>query len=101
MMKTQKIYNIIAISLVYFFLEITVYRGVQLIGMQEYWISIPFFLYIISKMIRAFGKKDIARGTVIEISNIIAFIMFYWAICSNKLYIFIWKKFLLNLNIIN
>lgn len=76
MMKTQKIYNIIAISLVYFFLEITVYRGVQLIGMQEYWISIPFFLYIISKMIRAFGKKDIARGTVIEISNIIAFIMF-------------------------
>ena len=46
MMKTQKIYNIIAISLVYFFLEITVYRGVQLIGMQEYWISIPFFLYI-------------------------------------------------------
>lgn len=93
MMKTQKIYNIIAISLVYFFLEMTLYRGAKLIGIQEYWISIPFFLYIISKMIRAFWKKDIAKETVIEISNIIAFIIFYWAICSNKLYIFIWKKY--------
>ena len=39
MMKTQKIYNIIAISLVYFFLEMTLYRGAKLIGIQEYWIS--------------------------------------------------------------
>ena len=47
----KKNYCIFAISFVYFFLEITLFRIVKPIGLQQYWVIIPTLIYIVSKKI--------------------------------------------------
>lgn len=53
----KKFYYIFAISFVYFFLEITLFRIVKLIGLQQYWVIIPLFIYIVSKLCKNLKKK--------------------------------------------
>ena len=50
----KKIYCIFAISFVYFFLEITLFRIVKPIGLQQYWVIIPTLIYIVSKLYKKF-----------------------------------------------
>lgn len=80
----KKIYCIFAISFVYFFLEITLFRIDKPIGLQQYWVIIPTLIYIVSKLYKKFEEKVVIFDLSIEISNILALLMLYISISNKK-----------------
>ena len=89
----KKIYCIFAISFVYFFLEITLFRIDKPIGLQQYWVIIPTLIYIVSKLYKKFEEKVVIFDLSIEISNILALLMLYISISNKKIYDLIWNKY--------
>ena len=82
----KKFYCIFAISFVYFFLEITLFRVIKPVDLHQYWVIIPTFMYIISKLYKKFEEKVVVYNLSIEISNISALLMLYISICNKKIY---------------
>lgn len=89
----KKIYCIFAISFVYFFLEITLFRIVKPIGLQQYWVIIPTLIYIVSKLYKKFEDKVVIYDLSIEISNILALLMLYISIRNKNINDLIWNKY--------
>ena len=88
----KKFYYIFAISFVYFFLEITLFRIVKLIGLQQYWVIIPLFIYIVSKLCKKFEEKVVIYDLPIEIFNMLALLMLYISISVKNICELIWNK---------
>lgn len=89
----KKNYCIFAISFVYFFLEITLFRIVKPIGLQQYWVIIPTLIYIVSKLYKKFEDKVVIYDLSIEISNILALLMLYISIRNKNINDLIWNKY--------
>lgn len=89
----KKNYCIFAISFVYFFLEITLFRIVKPIGLQQYWVIIPTLIYIVSKLYKKFENKVVIYDLSIEISNILALLMLYISIRNKNINDLIWNKY--------
>lgn len=89
----KKNYCIFAISFVYFFLEITLFRIVKPIGLQQYWVIIPTLIYIVSKLYKKFETKVVIYDLSIEISNILALLMLYISIRNKNINDLIWNKY--------
>ena len=89
----KKNYCIFAISFVYFFLEITLFRIVKPIGLQQYWVIIPTLIYIVSKLYKKFEDKVVIYDLSIEISNILALLMLYISIRNKNINELIWNKY--------
>lgn len=89
----KKFYYIFAISFVYFFLEITLFRIVKLIGLQQYWVIIPLFIYIVSKLCKKFEEKVVIYDLPIEIFNMLALLMLYISISVKNICELIWNKY--------
>lgn len=93
MVKMKKAYCLFTISFVCFFLEITLFRIVKPIGLQRYWVVIPIFIYVISRLDRKFNRKIVIGSISNEISNMCALLIFYYSISNDNIYDFIWKKY--------
>lgn len=92
-MEFKKLYYTLAITFLYFFLEITLFRIVKSIGVQKYWVIIPTLIYTVSKLYKKFEEKVLIYDWLIEISNILALLMMYISISNRNIYDLIWNKY--------
>lgn len=89
----KKMYGVGAYSFILFFLDITAYHIIKLIGLQNFWGIIPILVYVVLRLGRKIIKKSVAKSVLDEISNMISLIIFYSVISNNKIYGFIWKRY--------
>ena len=95
MLKLKSIFCTFAIGFIFFFIDITLYQIIGLIGLQGYWVIIPIFLYSIYNFLKkeSKDKEDIIYYFSIEILNIFALIAFYCTISNKMLLCLVMEKY--------
>ena len=68
-MEFKKLYYTLAITFLYFFLEITLFRIVKPIWVQKYWVIIPTLIYTVSKLYKKFEEKARSEKKVFSFGN--------------------------------
>ena len=95
MLKLKSIFCTFAIGFIFFFIDITLYQIIGLIGLQGYWVIIPILLYSIYNFLKkeSEDKEDIIYYFSIEILNIFALIAFYCTISNKMLLCLVMEKY--------
>ena len=95
MLKLKNIFCTFAIGFIFFFIDITMYQIIGLLGLQGYWVIIPILLYLIYNFLKkeSVDKEDKNYYFSIEILNVFALIAFYCSISNNKLLCLVMEKY--------
>ena len=95
MLKLKSIFCTFAIGFIFFFIDITLYQIIGLIGLQGYLVIIPILLYSIYNFLKkeSKDKEDIIYYFSIEILNIFALIAFYCTISNKMLLCLVMEKY--------
>lgn len=95
MLKLKNIFCTFAIGFIFFFIDITMYQIIGLVGLQGYWVIIPIILYLIYNFLKkeSVDKEDKNYYFSIEILNVFALIAFYCSISNNKILYLVMEKY--------
>lgn len=89
----KKCYCLISFSLIVFFIEFTIYRFFYKFSIQKYWVIMPVFLYLVLRNVYKHIHKFHNVTIFIEISSLIALILFYSSIRIRSIYILLENKY--------
>ena len=89
MLKLKSIFCTFAIGFIFFFIDITLYQIIGLIGLQGYWVIIPILLYSIYN----FLKKESIFYLIFQLFLLFRQVSTFFLFLANKIFIKIEKTF--------